>query len=60
MEEITAVLLKTSRQTNLSIAIGRYYSSHSIVFLWSAVPKESTSWNRRHWYRCSAATSGYS
>lgn len=42
MEEITTVLLKTSRQTNHDIAVGRYCSAHIIVFLCSAVPKEST------------------
>lgn len=42
MEEIASVLLKTSRQTNHRIAVGRYCSAHIIVFLRSAVPKEST------------------
>lgn len=42
MEEIATVLLKTSRQTNHRIAVGRYCSAHIIVFLRSAVPKEST------------------
>lgn len=60
MEEITAVVLNTSRQTSPSTAMGKYCSSHTTVFLRSALPKESAYWNGRHWYRCSAATPGYS